>query len=197
MAQHNGYSEVPHGSYDEFKNATINEGWNVDYYGTIPYGGYGNQCWDLVALLYWQYGLTLYTGNPGYAYTCWTQRRTQNSAPPFYSVEDVRNIKRGDIIVWNRSSSSATGHIAFADEDYNGTNRINSFGQVPSLHGINGTAQVDNVSLNNFLGIFRNANWQSTPPTPPAPSKKQESKFPWIIAWRHWPGFRIDKGDII
>lgn len=189
MAQHNGYSTVPHATYDEFKNATINEGWNVDY-------AYGNQCWDLVSLCYYQYGDTLYTGSNGYAYTCWTEKRSQNSAPPFYQVEGVQNIKRGDIIVLNRDAYSATGHICFADEDYRGP-RINSFGQTPSLHGINGTAQVDEIGLSNFLGIFRNANWQSTPPTPPAPGKKYESKFPWIIAWRHWPGFRIDKGDII
>ena len=189
MSQHNGYEQVPHASYDEFKAATINQGWNVDY-------SYGNQCYDLVSLLYWQYGLSLQTGN-GYAYSCWTMRRNANSQPPFYAIEGKENIKRGDIIVWNRSAHSATGHIAFADEDFNGTNYINSFGQVPSLHGINGTAQVDNFSLTNFLGIFRNADWQTTPP-PPAPSgSTKKSKFPWVTAWNYWPGFKIDKGGII
>ena len=182
MSQHTGYESVPHGTYDEFKAATIYQGWNVDY-------AYGNQCWDLVALLYWQYGLTLQTGN-GYAYSCWTMRRSANSQPPFYSVEGKENIKRGDIIVWNRTNSSATGHIAFADEDYNGTNYINSFGQVPGIHGINGTAQVDRLNLYDFLGIFRNQNWQTTPP--PTPSSKRTKKgFPWAVAWNHWDNFKI------
>ena len=52
MAQVNGYVPVAHGSYNQWRAATLGNGYNVDF-------RYGNQCWDYCALLYWQYGLTL------------------------------------------------------------------------------------------------------------------------------------------
>ena len=131
MAQYNGYRVVPHNTYDAFKNATINNGWNVDY-------SYGNQCFDLVSLCYWQYGNTLYTGPQQRVKECWTVSRQRNQQPPFIAVEGKQNIKRGDIVVINGTSQYPTGHICFADEDYNGTNTLRTFGQTPSLHGING-----------------------------------------------------------
>ena len=182
MAQYDGYRVVPHNTYDAFKNATINNGWNVDYM-------YGNQCFDLVSLCYWQYGDTLYTGPQGRAKECWTVSRQRNQQPPFIAVEGKQNIKRGDIIVLNGTSQYPTGHICFADEDYNGTNTIRTFGQIPSKHGINGNASVDNLSLSLFLGIFRNTNWQAPVPPTPAETKKKK-KFPWVVAWHNWDGFK-------
>lgn len=182
MAQYDGYRVVPHNTYDAFKNATINNGWNVDYM-------YGNQCFDLVSLCYWQYDDTLYTGPQGRAKECWTVSRQRNQQPPFIAVEGKQNIKRGDIIVLNGTSQYPTGHICFADEDYNGTNTIRTFGQIPSKHGINGNASVDNLSLSLFLGIFRNTNWQA--PVPPTPTEtKKKKKFPWVVAWHNWDGFK-------
>ncbi len=181
MAQHNGYSIVAHQSYDAFKQATINSGWNVDF-------AYGNQCWDLCSLCYYQYGDTLYTGPQGRAKECWTVSKTRNEQSPFYAVEGKENIKRGDIIVLDGTSSYPTGHICFADEDYNGTNRLRTFGQTPSLHGINGNASVDELGISLFLGIFRNRDWY-VPPPPPEPTEKKR-KFPWAIAWNHWDGFK-------
>ena len=185
MAQYNGYRVVPHNTYDAFKNATINNGWNVDY-------SYGNQCWDLCSLCYWQYGDTLYTGPQGRAKECWTVSRQRNEQSPFYAVYGKENIKRGDIVVWNGNSQYPTGHIAFADEDYNGTNTLRTFGQIPSKHGINGNASVDNLSLSLFLGIFRNRNWQTKPPEPISPldEKKKKKGFPWAVAWSNWKGYR-------
>lgn len=182
MAQYNGYRVVPHNTYDAFKNATINNGWNVDY-------SYGNQCFDLVSLCYWQYGDTLYTGPQQRVKECWTVSRQRNQQPPFIAIEGKQNIKRGDIIVLNGTSQYPTGHICFADEDYNGTDTLRTFGQIPSKHGINGNASVDNLSLALFLGIFRNTNWQA--PIPPTPTEtKKKKKFPWVIAWHNWDGFK-------
>lgn len=183
MAQYNGYVSIPHSSYDEWRNATLGSGYNADY--NPPHQSWGNQCWDYCAEYWYQYGLRLRTkpsGNGGAA-DCWLVSRAYNAKYPFIAVEGKENIKRGDVIVWNRSSSSSTGHIAFADEDYRG-NRINTLGQVPSLHGQNGVVSVDEFSLNNFLGIFRNVLWQTDPPSPSTPKKK--SDFPFIVAKYHW-----------
>lgn len=185
MAQYNGYRSVPHSSYNEWRASTNGNGYNVDNY-------YGNQCWDFVALLYWQYGLTLVTRpGGGIAADCWVRSRQANSRTPFISLTGVENIKRGDILVWNSSPYNGDGHIAFADEDYSpGMTRIYSFGQSPLNHGLNGVAQVDRLSLNYFLGIFRNTEWQSTPPTPTPSGEKKKHEFPWPVAWANWPGFK-------
>ena len=184
MAQYNGYVVVPHNSYETWRSNTINNGYNVD-------GMYGNQCWDYCALLWWQYGRTLYTKpGGGGAAACWVVSRYQNARPPFIMVEGKTNIKRGDILVWNRNPYSSVGHIAFADEDYNGTNTIRTVGQIPSIYGINGTVHQHDESLTYFLGAFRNTDWDETPPSPtPTPIPKTEwadEEFPWPIAWEHW-----------
>ena len=182
MAQYNGYRLIPHDTYDEWRNATLGNGFNVDY-------AYGNQCWDLPALLYFQYGLTLVTrpGGNGTAADCWNISRQTNSKSPFVSLTGKENIKRGDILVWNSNQFSSTGHIAFADEDYNGTNEINCLGQNQGQTS-SGPANIANLNLANFLGIFRNGKWFTpTPPYPPEPGQPYEKEgFPWVIAWQHW-----------
>ena len=186
MAQYNGYVQVAHNTYMAFRDATWGNGYNVDRQ-------FGNQCWDFVALLYWQYGRTLVTKvGGGSAADCWLLSRQANSQPPFTSLVGKQNIKRGDILVWNRSAISSNGHIAFADEDYNGTNYIKCYGQNQG-QGIYAPANVRNISLNNFLGIFRNTNWEGGGPTPPEPEPSKKSlkskDFPWPVAWNNWPNF--------
>lgn len=184
MAQYNGYVSIPHTSYDVWRAATIGNGYNADY-------AYGNQCWDFPAECYFQYGLRLITkpaGN-GTAADCWNVSRNANSRYPFISLTGVENIKRGDIIVWNSNQYSSTGHIAFADEDYNGTNYLNCLGQNQG-QGSSGPVNVTRLSLNNFLGVFRNTEWAAPePPTPPAEGDKKR-KFPWPVAWAHWDNFK-------
>ena len=183
MAQYNGYVQVPHNSYAAWRTATLGNGYNVDY-------AYGNQCWDFAALLYFQYGLRLITrpqGN-GTAAMCWTVSRAANSVPPFISIADATQIKRGDIIVWNENQYSSTGHIAFADEDYNGTNNISCLGQNQG-QGTSGPANIATLTLDNFLGFFRNTNWTSPDPEP-EPETENKRKFPWAIAWAHWDNFK-------
>lgn len=191
MAQYNGYVAVPHNSYNAWRAATLGNGYNVDF-------SFGDQCWDYCALLYHQYNLTLVTKpGGGVAADCWNISRKVNSRTPFKSITGKENIKRGDIIVLNKSASSSTGHIAFADEDYRkkgDKNYIWTLGQAPTKHGLYGGVHRDQFSLNNFLGIFRNTLWDSdpgpTPPTPPTPAKeKQKRKFPWPVAWAHWVNF--------
>lgn len=178
MAQYNGYVPVAHETYQAFRDATLGNGYNVDY-------AYGNQCWDLPALLYHQYNLTLYTRpGGGVAKDCWEVSRAANSVPPFISVYNKEEIKRGDIIVWG---GSGTGHIAFADEDYNGTNYLNCLGQHQGGAGDSDPSNITNLSLNNFLGVFRNTNWV----TPPPPEEPKKEAFPWPVAWRHWRNFKM------
>ena len=172
MAQYNGYTAIPHGSYDEWRSATLGNGYDYDRY-------YADQCWDYVQECYAQYGLTLYTrAGGGVAADCWRISRQANSRTPFISIEGVTNIKRGDIIVWNSSSSSTTGHIAFADEDYRGS-RIWTLGQSPSTYGMWGGVHRQELGLGTFLGIFRNTLWQGSP-TPPEP-EYNKGKYNFVL----------------
>ena len=176
MTQYNGYVDIPHSSYSVWKSNTLGNGYNVD-------NAWGNQCWDFCAELWHQYGLTLYTGD-GTAAGCWTLMRNTNAQGPFIIVQGKENIKKGDILVWNISAVSGNGHIAIADEDWHeGMVSIRTLGQMPSVHGKKGPVSLDNMTLNTFLGIFRNKNWDSAPPKPKERSKK---RFPWAVAWHNW-----------
>ena len=186
MAQQlNGPAIVPHSTYNEFRQYCLTHGVNFDYI-------FGNQCVDTPKLLWYQYGLTLETGN-GYAYGCWTQRRAHNSRSPFISIYNKSEVKRGDCLVFNRHGSYNAGHICFADEDYHGGSRIRVLGQNQGQGTGKGKASnVINYSWSYFLGAFRNTKWSSTPPTPPtppppgpqpgpSPTSDFGKKFPWFI----------------
>lgn len=173
--QQNGYALIPQVvTYDEWRNYLLTHGVNVDF-------RYGNQCWDSCALLWYQYGLRLQTGN-GYAYGCWTIMRNQNGRPPFQLIYDKTQIKRGDVVVFNRVGSFSTGHIGYADENYNGSDRINILGQNQGQGTSSGTpSNIVVNSLGNFLGAFRNSNWQVPDPTPPTPESHKNRKFKWVL----------------
>lgn len=184
MSQIDGYVSIPHTSYNIWKQSTLGNGYNADGY-------YGNQCWDYLAELWHQYGLTLYTGPQGIAYECWTVSKNQNAREPFTAVEGIENIKRGDVIVLSGIASLPSGHIAIADEDYNGSDYLNILGQ----HQGEASSAVDSfVNVRNFeigsrfLGIFRNSNWAGSSPTPT--ETKTKKKFPYPVAWQHWENFK-------
>ena len=180
MAQFNGYVKVAHATYQQFRNATLGNGYNVDK-------AYGNQCWDFCALLWWQYGLTLHTGPKGWASECWTVSRSLNAVPPFTQVTSISDIKRGDCVVFKGTSNYPTGHIAFADEDYKeGMTRMNFLGQNQGQGSLK-PSNIANISLANFIGAFRNSNWSTPKPTPENDKKR---KFPWAVAWQHWDNFK-------
>lgn len=172
-SQTNGYVKLnanQYNSYDAYRNYCLTHGINVDY-------SYGNQCWDSLALLWYQYGLRLVTRpQGGGAYMCWTISRNINARPPFISVEGVSNIKRGDIIVFNKSPRHSAGHICLADTDYSGryNNRGASYLYCIGQNQGQGTGwgvPSNRVGQNlvDFLGIFRNTKWNGSGPTPPTP----------------------------
>ena len=180
MAQFNGYVKVAHATYQQFRDATLGNGYNVDQ-------AYGNQCWDFCALLWWQYGLTLHTGPRSWASECWTVSRTLNAVPPFTQVTSISDIKRGDCIVFKGTSNYPTGHIAFADEDYKvGMTRMNFLGQNQGQGSLK-PSNIANISLANCIGAFRNSNWVAPKPTP---KNDKKHKFPWAVAWQHWDNFK-------
>lgn len=174
-----GYVDLPHSSYSEWKSVTIGNEYDLD-------GSYGCQCWDYASLFWRNVGFGVgypLTGN-GYAYGCWTLERNNNTGDEFDLIYNLSDVKVGDIVVLDqgRYPGDVAGHIAFADEDYNGTNTMYLLGQNqehPSATlGYKVTLTVMNVS--KFLGAFRYKGW-STPPTPTGLTKKH---FPWVLRAR-------------
>ena len=171
-----GPTIVPHATYDEFRNAVLGNGYDMD-------GWYGPQCWDGADLIWYQYGLTLYTGPQGYAYECWSVSRSRNAVLPFTDIyTGVQGIKRGDIVVFGPTSDNPAGHIGYADEDYNGGSTFNLLGQNQGPgSGINGLPfNIWPVAYSQVIGAFRNTYWQGV--VPPTPSQKK--KFPWVLVAR-------------
>lgn len=180
-------------SYDAFRADALTRagqglGYDVDEY-------YGYQCWDLAAELWMNlpefagHGLYPQTG-PNYAAAeCWTVSRTQNAGNSFDLIYNLTDVKRGDVIVLGPSPISDVGHIAFADEDYNGTNYMDLLGQNqvnPSLY-YGHIPTVTNLGVTAFLGAFRYKGWEQPEPETTTEIKKH---FPWPVAWNHWGGFK-------
>ena len=96
------------------------------------------------------------------------------------ATQVITDLKRGDVIVIDSSAISSTGHIAFCDEDYNGTNSMPLLGQNqvnPSLT-VGHIPTVTTLSISAFLGAFRYKNW-----TTPTYSKilREKTSFPWVL----------------
>lgn len=170
-------------SYDTFRTDVLSRasqglGYDVDGY-------YGYQCWDLAAELWMNIpefsGGTLWpkTGPQLAAMECWTVSRVENAGNSFDLIYNLSNVKRGDVIVLGPSAISSVGHIAFADEDYNGSLTLNLLGQNqvnPSLY-YGHIPTVTNVGVSAFLGAFRYKEWEEPSPTPTS----DKSKFPWFL----------------
>lgn len=169
-------------TYDSFRSdalarASQNLGYDVDGY-------YGYQCWDLAAELWQNIGFGAgypVTGTNHYAMECWTESRYINQGEDFDLIYNISDLKRGDVIVLGPSAISSTGHIAFCDEDYNGS-RMNLLGQnqVNPNFTTGHIPTVTNIDISAFLGGFRYKEWNSTPPTPPTPTTTH-SKFPFVL----------------
>lgn len=173
-------------TYDAFRGdalarAAQNLGYDVDGY-------FGYQCWDLAAELWmnipaFQDGqLWPKTGPNLAAMECWTVSKFQNAGTEFDLIYGIIELKRGDVIVLGPSPISNVGHIAFCDEDYNGTARMNLLGQNQVNPSINygHIPTVTNLDISQFLGAFRYKAWETTPPvvTTYKPKKKH---FPWVL----------------
>lgn len=188
MAFYSGYVTLPINTYLAWKNAVAGNGYNAD-------GAYGCQCWDLTAEFWHNIGFPAgypLTGSNHYASECWTVNRNNNisyNGTTYFSlVENLADVKQGDVVVFNGTTNYPTGHIGFADENYDGTTTIAILGQnqgsggtppaVPDPAG-GTTANVQRLSTSTFLGAFRYTGWGGGPTPPPAPTYK--SHFPWQI----------------
>lgn len=181
-----GYVDVPHGTYDEWRNTTNGNGYNID-------NSYGCQCWDF-ASLFWR-NLGFPAGYPhitsSSAYTMW-ELRDQNVAyggvTYFDLVYNISEVKRGDIMVFNYTSYNPYGHVGFADEDFatwtpdpsqpyefpilsenNGGTPDPQGGAITNIHG---------YDYRLFIGAFRYRDW-NVEPTPTEEIIK--SRFPWVL----------------
>lgn len=180
MPIYSGLVSVPIGSYADFKDAVLGNGYNVD-------GVYGCQCVDMAKLLagnagrqspYWK------SDPDGYAYEGWTNltNRSYNQAIYFDLVFNKADVRQGDLVVLNNTTSNPYGHIAFADTDWNAntTSAIllgqNQENPNPTTGHIN---TLTNVNVTTFLGAFRFTAWHQ--PTPPI---QRSRRFPWFIYYR-------------
>lgn len=185
-----GYVTIAHDSYVQWKILTEGHSYDVD-------GQYGCQCWDYVSVFWYNVGFPqgypiTQPGGDGQAWMCWTVSRDTNKqyngVQVFDLIYNIGNVKKGDIVVLNGTTSNPAGHIAFADEDYAGTGYLWCIGQnqggTPLPGG--GTAVTRNqLGMGDFLGAFRYRGWEVTPPVPPVPTNNTASKFKWALYARN------------
>lgn len=188
MAFITGYVTLPTTTYEAWKNAVAGNGYDADGY-------YGDQCWDLCAEFWHNLGFpngypVTQAGGNGSAWMCWTYSKDINKGNKFDLIYNLSDVKKGDVIVWNGTTSYPDGHIGFADEDYNGSGSIAVLGQNQGSGGTptpisnpNGgtTANVKTLGTIGFLGAFRYREWEDTPPTPSHPTRKH---FKWVLMRR-------------
>lgn len=189
MAFYTGYIDLPTSTYDAWKSAVNGNGYDADGY-------YGCQCWDLCAEFWYNLGFprgypVTRAGGNGSAWMCWTYSKDINKGNKFDLIYNLSEVKRGDVIVWDGTTSYPDGHIGFADEDYNGSGSIAVLGQnqgsggtPPPISHPNGgtTANVKTLGTIGFLGAFRYIEWEDTPPTPPVTRSK--GSFNWVLMAR-------------
>ena len=82
MAKYTGYVDIPHATYDEWRNATLGNGYDID-------GSYGCQCWDF-ASEFWR--------NVGFPIACvvamfwmWDREREEHKAEAREWAEALNN----------------------------------------------------------------------------------------------------------
>lgn len=178
MAHYTGLTPVNISSYQAFKNDVLGNGYDVD-------GVFGEQCVDMAKLLAGNAGRPspYWLSQPdGYAYQGWTNQasREYNVADYFTLVFNKGDVKQGDLVVLNNTTSNPYGHIAFADTDWDasttsavllGQNQVNASATV----GYPNT--LTTVDVTTFLGAFRFTAWNQPVP----PSSKKKGSFPWVL----------------
>lgn len=184
---YDGYRSVTVESYADWREAVIGKGFNVD-------GTAGAQCWDLVALFYYNAfnvrGYPRTAGSMGIStdhgvHTCWDveQCREANTLSGLHQITKLENVGRGDIIVLDDSAISSTGHIAFADEDYSGDKKLRLLGQnqvdPSATSGHATTATV--LDCSKFLGAWRYDKWYGSHPEPTPVQETKRHHYPWAI----------------
>lgn len=179
MAHYTGLVTVDISSFPAFRSAVLGNGYNVD-------GVYGEQCVDMAKLLAGNAGrLSPYWKSEpdGYAYEGWTNltSREYNANTYFDLVYNKEDVKEGDLVVLNNTSSNPYGHIAFANTNWDAnTTEAVLLGQnqenPSATQGYLNTLTTVNVTT--FLGAFRFKAWNVTPPTPTPTTR---SNFPWVL----------------
>ena len=182
--------EVNISSYENFKNVTMGNGYDIDSSEGFQCGDYGALLWGNIG----RYGHSgvpynypyLSTANTGYAYGIWLAR-TENAGSEFDLIYNLSDVKKGDMIILDRGrfTGDVSGHNAFADEDYNGSNTMWLVGQNqenPSAT-LGHVVTRDQMSVAKFLGAFRFKQWSN--PTPPHYATRQ-NKFPFYLYAERW-----------
>lgn len=141
-----------------FKDYTINKCWNTDDYA-------GGQCWDLGDLFWQNYaGRNLSTCGTGAAKGTWNCKE-ENAGDNFILITDKTKLQLGDWLVFNNGKY---GHIGMAMGTYN-NGYIALLGQNQGGKSCNGggsSANIINISLNNFVGAFRPKSYIKPEPAP-------------------------------
>ena len=184
MANYYGYQTVDISTYNTFRSAIINNGFDCDNFA-------GAQCMDLFMLLNFNVGG--YSSPPyvsaspnGYAYELWSNptSRAYNASDKYDLIYSVSALRRGDMIVTGATTAVPTGHNAFCDADYDAERGyIPIVGQnqggtpFPSGGAVTNTI---NWYYTDFLGAFRLKAWHT--PTPPTPQGGRAKRgFKWVL----------------
>lgn len=189
MAQYNGPVTVDISSWAAFKNATMGNGYNVDY-------AYGDQCVDYFKLLNYNLGYPFpyaETGTLGYAYEMWTDpvSKAFNQGTEYDLVTNINDLQIGDMVILGPSSVSEYGHNAIIDSGLitNPSGLTGVYAYMVGQNQVNPNPttghEVTRTLLNvgGFLGAYRLRRWNQTPPTPPIIIHKK-THFPWYLVTR-------------
>lgn len=189
--QHNGWQTVTVASYADFKNAVNGQGWDLDQ-------SFGDQCYDIAFLLWYSLGFPAgypVNGGTGNAYDIWTQRSNNieyGGTTYFQIIDNLDDVKQGDVLVYDQFSLNPFGHVGLADEDYSTWSSAHPGDyEFPILSQNNGGtpyagggsyANIHGYDTRLFLGAFRVLSWAPTPPPPP----RKKKKFPWVLYARRF-----------
>ena len=179
-------------SYNAFKTATIDNGYNVD-------GLNGYQAEDLAMLLAGNAGRTApywkcNDGSDTNPYFSWSvdSNKTYNVADYFELVYNRDDVQRGDIVILENLVGYSKGHLGFADNNW-GSSTTTAFilgqNQEDVSYTVGDIVTLKLLNVSSFVGGFRFKAWNSTPPTPPPtpPTPVPETaykRFNWALISR-------------
>lgn len=177
MANYSGLVPVNISSFSAFANEIIDNAYDVDLLN-------GYQCVDLAKLLTGNAGRTSpywKSGSSGYAREGWldTTSREYNKGTLFTLVYNKEDVRTGDLVVLDETTTNPYGHIAFATTNWNSsttTAPLLGQNQEHPSPTIGYKTTITNVNVSTFLGAFRFIDWQSRPTVNPT-----KTHFKWSI----------------
>lgn len=185
MAYYYGPQAVDISSYDAFKAAVLNNGYDIDQ-------TYGAQCVDAMMLLNYNLGFPspyAWAGPNESAYEMWTntEARARNAGDKWDLIYNLSEVKKGDMVIFDAWPENPNGHNALADEDYSGQTYLPCLGQNqygdPFPTG-GACFNVYGITSSRFLGAFRLKSWNPIPPTPSGTASRS-SRLPLIMLTTH------------